>query len=257
MPEVSKSFHSNEVEVSISEVIDGIYRIAGFVETYGTTFNQFLIQDENPILIHTGPIGMYRRIEEKVREVINLEKLSYVAFLHFESDEWGGMEFLKSPRVKLVCSDLSSKLNLTGWYNVPTDHISFWDNEVLKTVKRTFRFIMTPHVHHWDSMIIFEETTKSLFTSDLFIQPGDNKPILSEDLSDQMIQLYRAVGIFGSEGPVRQTTKRLVELEPKITFPMHGSCIDATMFSSYTDAIMDSEFAYSGNILGQKVPIIT
>lgn len=131
------------------------------------------------------------------------------------------MEFLKSPRVKLVCSDLSSKLNLTGWFNVPTDHISFWDNEVLKTGKRTFRFIMTPHVHHWDSITIFEETTKSLFTSDLFIQPGDNKPILSGDLSDQMIQLYRTVGIFGSEEPVRQTTKRLVKLEPKITFPMH------------------------------------
>lgn len=257
MPEVSKTYHSNEVEVSISEVIDGIYRIAGFVETYGITFNQFLIQDENPILIHTGPIGMYRRIEEKVREVINLEKLAYVAFLHFESDEWGGMEFLKSPRVKLVCSDLSSKLNLTGWFNVPTDHISFWDNEVLKTGKRTFRFIMTPHVHHWDSMMIFEETTKSLFTSDLFIQPGDNKPILSGDLSDQMIQLYRTVGIFGSEEPVRETTKRLVKLEPKITFPMHGWCIDATMFSSYTDAILNNEFAYSGNILGQKVPIIT
>lgn len=62
---------------------------------------------------------MYAQIEEKLKEVINLEKLRYVAFLHFESDEWGGMEFLKSPNVKLVCSDLSSKLNLTGWYNVP------------------------------------------------------------------------------------------------------------------------------------------
>ena len=72
-----------------------------------------------------------------------------------------------------------------------------------------------------------------------------------------MIQLYRTVGIFGSEEPVRQTTKRLVKLEPKITVPMHGSCIDATMFSSYTDAILNNEFAYSGNILGQKVPIIT
>jgi flavorubredoxin len=89
MPEVSKSFHPNEVDVSISEVIDGIYRISGFVERYGITFNQFLIQDENPTLIHTGPIGMYSKIEEKVKEVINLEKLAYVAFLHFESDEWG------------------------------------------------------------------------------------------------------------------------------------------------------------------------
>lgn len=167
------------------------------------------------------------------------------------------MEFLKSPRVKLVCSDLSSKLNLTGWYNVPADHISFWDNEVLKTGKRTFRFIMTPHIHHWDSMMIFEETTKSLFPSDLFIQPGNNKPIISDDLSDAMIQLYRAIGIFGSEEPVRQTTRRLVKLEPKIIFPMHGSCIDASVFPSYTDAILKNQFAYSGNILGQKVDVVT
>jgi flavorubredoxin len=258
MREISRSFlHPNDIEVSISQVIDGIYRIAGYVEDYGITFNQFLIEDEKPTLIHTGPVGMYTKIEDKVKEVINIEKLSYVAFLHFESDEWGGMKFLKAPKTKLVCSDLSSKLNLTGWYNVPCDHISFWDNEILKTGKHAFRFIMTPHVHHWDSMMIFEESTKSLFTSDLFIQPGHNKPVISDDLSEAMIQLYRAVGIFGSEEPVRQTTKRIVKLEPRIIFPMHGSCIDDSMFSSYTDAIMNNEFAYSGNILGQKVSIIT
>ena len=37
------------------------------------------------------------------------------SFLHFESDEWGGMEFLQSPKIRLVCSDLSSMLNLTGY----------------------------------------------------------------------------------------------------------------------------------------------
>lgn len=65
MSEVNKSFHPDEIDVSISEISDGIYRISGFVETYGITFNQFLIQDEYPTLIHTGPIGMYNKIEEK------------------------------------------------------------------------------------------------------------------------------------------------------------------------------------------------
>ncbi|HEX6647387.1 MAG TPA: hypothetical protein VF047_09430 [Nitrososphaeraceae archaeon] len=53
------------------------------------------------------------------------------------------------------------------------------------------KFIMTLHVHHWDGMMIFEESTKSLFTSGLFIQPGKNKPVISEDLSESMINLYR------------------------------------------------------------------
>jgi flavorubredoxin len=63
---------------------------------------------------------MYKNIEQKIKEVISLQKLSYVSFLHFESDEWGGMEFLDSADAKLVCSDLSSKLNMMGWYNIPT-----------------------------------------------------------------------------------------------------------------------------------------
>ena len=257
MPEVSRTFNfPKDKQVEVSEIKDGIYRISGFVDEYGITFNQFLIDDDRPTLIHTGPIGMYKKIEEKVKEIISLEKLAYVAFLHFESDEWGGMDFLKAPRAKLICSDLSSKLNLTGWHGVPADHISFWDNEVLKTGRRSLKFVMTPHVHHWDSMMIFEETTKSLFPSDLFIQPGNNKPVLSEDTSQQMVGLYKAIGIFSSEKPVRQTTERLLKLDPAMTYPMHGSCIDRSMFPKYTDAIFREDFAYDGKVLGQDVEIV-
>ena len=143
MPEISKTdYGGKDIDVEISETGDGIYRISGFNNTYGITLNQFLVNDEKPMLIHTGPIGMYSKIEEKLKEVIPLQKLAYVAFLHFESDEWGGMAILDSADARLVCSDLSSQLNLTGWYNVPTDHISFWDNETLKTGKRQFRFII-------------------------------------------------------------------------------------------------------------------
>ena len=64
MPEVSRTFYAGkDVDVSISEIKDGIYRIAGLVPEYQITFNQFLIDDESPMLIHTGPIGMYERIE--------------------------------------------------------------------------------------------------------------------------------------------------------------------------------------------------
>src|SRR6476646_7705808 len=226
MPQVSKTYYTaKDVDVKISEITDGIYRIAGFVDTYGITFNQFLIDDERPILIHTGPIGMYRKIEEKVREVIPLQKLAYVAFLHFESDEWGGMAFLDSADAKLVCSDLTSKLNLTGWHDVPVDHISFWDNEILKTGKRIFKFIMTPHVHHWDSMMVFEESTKSLFPSDLFIQPGDLPPVMNEDLTQEMLGFYREIGIFAHEEPVRTTIDRLVPRDPQWIHAMHGGTL--------------------------------
>ena len=109
MKEVSKFINLKDIDVTISEITDGIYRISGFSNEFGITFNQFLINDEKPMLIHTGPIGMYKNIKEKIKEVIPLQKLAYVSLLHFESDEWGGMAFLESADAKLVCSELSSK----------------------------------------------------------------------------------------------------------------------------------------------------
>jgi len=101
--------------------------------------------------------------------------------------------------------------------------------------------------------MIFEETTRSLFPSDLFIQPGDAKPVSSEDLSESMLALYRGVGIFASEKPVRQSVKRVSKLRPEMVFPMHGSCFDSSLFEKYAAALMENDFAFSDVLLGQKL----
>jgi flavorubredoxin len=42
-------------------MIGGIYRISAVDPEAGITFNQFLIDDERPTLIHTGQWDRYRR----------------------------------------------------------------------------------------------------------------------------------------------------------------------------------------------------
>ena len=84
MPQVSRSYYTaKDVDVQTTEINDGIYRIAGFVDTYGITFNQFLIDDEQPVLIHTGPIGMYKKIEEKVKRSHSFAKISLCGIFAF------------------------------------------------------------------------------------------------------------------------------------------------------------------------------
>lgn len=85
------------------------------------------------------------------------------------------------------------------------------------------------------------------------MQSGFNKPVLSDDLSESMIGLYRAVGIFASEKPVRETTRRLAGLHPKMMFPMYGSCSDSSMFGKNTEAILKNDFAYTNLLLGRKM----
>jgi hypothetical protein len=39
-------------------------------------------------------------------------------------------------------------------------------------------------------------------------------------------------------------------------YPMHGSCIERSMFPKYTDAIFKQQFAYNGKLLGQDIEIV-
>ena len=94
MPEVRKDFYFPTTErAEISEIKDGIYRISGFVKDYGISFNQFLINDDKPTLIHTGPVGMYPKIEEKVKEVIPLKKWHLSRFSTLKAKNGEGWNF--------------------------------------------------------------------------------------------------------------------------------------------------------------------
>ena len=239
----------------VDELGKGIFRL-GTVRAgeYPISFNQFLIDDERPALVHTGPYAAYEQVREAVAQVIDPSRLAYVVLLHWEGDENGGMDrFLsEAPRAQLIGSDLSIILNARG-FGVAHAVRGFRDGDVLHLGEHTLRFLETPHVHHWDSMMLFEETTRSLFPSDLFIQPGDQPPVISENLTGPMLQLYREVGIFADEGPVRQVVDRIEKLNPLWIHPMHGGSFTQQLAPHFYRALHGQPFAYCGKILGRPL----
>ena len=174
--------------------------------------------------------------------------------MHFEADECGGTDrFLsEAPDSTLACSALSVGLNLSGW-NYTGKVAGYADGETLGLGRHKLRFLETPHVHHWDSMMLYEETTGSIFPSDLYIQPGDQPPVVSEDLGEEMCALYREVGIFAHEQPVRKVVDRLEALEPRWMHTMHGGSIPGETLPHYTRALREQPFAYDGKLPGREV----
>ena len=115
------------------------------------------------------------------------------------------------------------------------------------------RFLETPHVHHWDSMMLFDETTKSLFPSDLFIQPGDQPPVVNENLGAAMCGFYREMGIFAHETPVRDVVDRIERLDPAWIHGMHGGSLPREAVPNFMRALRDEPFAYQGKVLGREL----
>src|SRR5579871_2402727 len=101
----------------IAQVAQGIYRICHTEERFPVTFNQFLIADECPALIHTGTYPMYERVRKAVAEVLDPARLAYIIVPHFEADECGGMgRFVAGAgEAVLVCSAMGAVLNLDHW----------------------------------------------------------------------------------------------------------------------------------------------
>src|SRR5436305_13071800 len=203
------------VETRIDQIVGGIHRIATRTEPYGITFNQFLIDDERPTLIHTGEHGVYENVRRAVAEVLDPARLANVVLLHWEGDENGGMDrfMAEAPGAELVGSALSIRLNAYG-FGIRERVRGFEDGETLDLGRHTLRFLETPHVHHWDSMMVFEESTQSLFPSDRYLQPGEQPPVVSENLGAEMIEQYRGAGICAHEDPVRAVATRIESLAP-------------------------------------------
>jgi flavorubredoxin len=77
----------------IDEVEDRIYRISTAVNKLpgGFSFSQYLIDDDDPLLFHTGPRKLFPLVREAISHVMPIERLRYVAFSHFEADECGSL----------------------------------------------------------------------------------------------------------------------------------------------------------------------
>jgi flavorubredoxin len=104
------------------------------------------------------------------------------------------------------------------------------EGEVLRTGQNQFRFVQTPHVPHcWEAGMLFEETSKTLFCTDLFHQGGDVEPFTESDVIERARKTlvdYQA-GPFANYMPYTKHTdgilQKLSALNPSTIAPMHGS----------------------------------
>lgn len=216
---------------TIDEISPDVFRISIFVEQFNLQFNHFLVRDEEPLLYHAGMRRMFPELREAVGKLIDVSKLRWISWSHFEVDEVGGLnEWLKvAPSAQAACSLVGALVNLNDFADRPPKGLT--NGEILQTGKYRFRFHPTPHLPHgWDAGALFEETNKVLFCSDLMHQVGQVESLTESDVvlersKSSMIE-YQA-GPLMEYVPYTSNTARLLKelagFNPKTLAIMHGS----------------------------------
>ncbi|HEX9850310.1 hypothetical protein [Candidatus Deferrimicrobium sp.] len=191
---------------NVTEIAPDVYRISTYNENYKLQFNQFLVKDDEPLLFHTGMKADFPHIREAVARIIDPATIRWLSFSHFESDECGSLnEWLRAPRWTLK-------------------------DETVNTGKYRFRLYPTHHLpHSWDAGMLFEETNRILFCSDLFLHGGDVEPLNETDVIGRARKAmvdFQATQLLNAT-PYTVHTERLMRelgsLKPRTLAIMHGS----------------------------------
>lgn len=214
----------------IDEIAPDIFRISTYSPDFNLQFNQFLIKDEEPLLFETGMKQIFPDVRDAVAKVMDPARLRYISFSHFEPDECGSLnEWLSlAPKAEPVCSVVGAMVFVNDGAIRPARGLT--NDEVVNTGKYRLRFKATPHLPHgWDAGFLFEETTQTLFCSDLLGHAGDTPPLTESDVvgpfRDTMLAFQG--GPLANYMPYTPNTEKqirdLAALKPRLCATMHGS----------------------------------
>jgi flavorubredoxin len=215
------------MDTQIDEVAERIYRFSTFVPDIGPTgftFNQFLIDDEQPLLFHTGQRGAFPLLAEAIATITPIDRLRWIAFGHVEADECGAMNQLlaAAPQAEVAHGALGCLVSLNDLADRPPRPLA--DGDVIELGTHRVRHLDTPHVPHgWEARVLYEETTDTLLCGDLFTQLGRGPATTSDDVigaAGQAEDVFGATCLTPSTGP---TLRRLADLNPTTLAVMHGS----------------------------------
>lgn len=215
---------------TIDEIAPDLFRISVYVPDFDMQFNHFLVRDEEPLLFHAGLRKMFPVLREAVSRLIDPATLRHVGWSHFESDEVGALnEWLQlAPQAQPVCTLVGKLVSVDDFAIRPARGMTA--DDVLVTGKYRYRFHRSPHLPHgWDAGVMFEETRKTLFCSDLFHHFGDVAAVTTSDLIEPARRAFRQMqqGPLADYMPYTAQTegvlRALAELQPETLAVMHGS----------------------------------
>jgi len=221
------------MEPAVTEVAPDIFRISIYPPGSPVSFGCFLIRDDAPTMIETGLRGMFDLVHGAVRRLIDPAKLRYLIIPHFEMDECGSLNrFLAiAPHAEPVASPVGGLVTVRDFSERLPKVVG--NGEKLSIGRKELTFVLAPWVHYWDSMLVYDGTDRTLFTSDLFMQPGDREPMTSEDRSAEIVEFCRFSGLLPSQRHLETALDRIEPLDVKTMACHHGSVLTGDLRRYY------------------------
>jgi len=195
----------------------------------GVSYNAYLIRDEKTALVDTVKRTHLSQYLEKIgRLVSDGNAIDYLIITHMEPDHSGSVPVLKRLYPGLIIVGNRKTLDLLKeFYGIVSDTVTVADSDVLNIGRHTLKFVLTPMVHWPETMMVYDETSRVLFSGDAFgsfktLDGGIFDDEINRDRYDDEILRYFS-NIVGKYSPmVQKAMARLKGLDIGTVASTHG-----------------------------------
>ncbi|NLK18900.1 MAG: MBL fold metallo-hydrolase [Synergistaceae bacterium] len=202
-----------------------LYQHSAYVPQINLSFNQFLLDGDEPLLVHTGTNPQTEALLPRLKEALGGRPLKYIFVSHFEGDECGGLPLLleEYPDAVTVCPEVTARQFAGFGQNVKT--LVKKPREKLTTKDYELEFISYPsEMHLWEGLLAMENRRGIFFSCDLMIRRGDGDGVVIDSGWEAEISGIRHEQI-PDPARLEALQKTLRTFSPSFVAAGHGPCI--------------------------------
>ncbi len=192
---------------------------------YGTTYNSYLIIDEQVTIVETAKAKFWKEYEAKIRALVDPAQIKYIVLNHTEPDHTGSVSMLLeiAPEATVVASGVAIR-NMHELLGHSFKHQVVKDGDTLRIGSRTLKFIGAPNLHWPDSIYTWLEPDKLLFTCDSFGAHYCDERIFDDEAGnwDDAFKYYFDVILKPFSRFMLKAIEKIRPLDIKMICPGHG-----------------------------------
>ena len=229
----------------------------GYLTQRGSTYNAYLIIDEQITLIDTTKHYLADELIERISTIIDPSKIDNIVVNHVEMDHSGAL-----PRMMEIAPNAQIITNPAGEKGVREHYKKDWNFKLVQTGdtfsigKRTLAFVATPMVHWPDNMVTYIPEEKILFSNDAFGQHiASSERFDTEyplDTIAEEAKKYYANIVLPYSTQVVKALNETLKLDLEMIAPSHG----IIWTGENIPKILDLYKKWSANEIEKKVSIV-
>lgn len=197
----------------------------------GMSYNSYVILDEKTILFDSVDRSVEGVFFENLKATLGDRPLDYVVITHMEPDHAATLGDLLSMHPEMmIVGNAKIKTMIGQFFDFSLDHrfLEVKEGDTLSTGEHTFKFYFAPMVHWPEVMMVYDEKSKALFSSDAFGCFGALSGNIFADELNYECEWYpesrryyaNIVGKFGLQ--VLNILKKLADLDIELICSLHG-----------------------------------